>query len=301
MDHLQAIRVFVRVAQLGSFTKAAEQMQLPRPTVSNAIQYLETHLRVRLLQRTTRRVALTDEGAAYHARCIRVLADLDDAESLFADASAGPRGAVRVDLPERIALHTVIPALPGFFARYPDLRIVLSATDRMVDLIDDGIDCALRVGVLRDQSLVARRVGEFAQLHCAAPQYLERHGVPQTLDDLADHVAVGFFSNRTGRDLDWEFEEDGELRTVSMSSAVSVNSAHAYLGCCVAGLGLIQAPHASLEPLLASGQLVEVLQAWKAPPLPASIVFPQGRHLAPRVRIVIDWLAELLGAAYPQG
>ncbi|CAB3751962.1 LysR family transcriptional regulator [Paraburkholderia humisilvae] len=300
MDHLQAMRMFVRVAQLGSFTKAAEQMQSPRPTVSNAIQYLETHLRVRLLQRTTRRVALTAEGAAYHARCMQVLADIDDAESLFADASAGPRGAVRVDLPERIALHTVIPALPDFFARYPDIRIVLSVTDRMVDLIDDGIDCALRIGMPRDQSLVARRVGEFEQLHCASPRYLERHGVPRSLDELADHVAVGFFSNRTGRDLDWEFDEDGELRTLSMRSAVSVNSAHAYLGCCLAGLGLIQSPRASLEPLLASGELVEVLQTWKAPPLPASIVFPQGRHLAPRVRIVIDWIAELLGAAYAQ-
>jgi LysR family transcriptional regulator, regulator for bpeEF and oprC len=300
MDHLQAMRVFVRVAQLGSFTKAAEQMQLPRPTVSNAIQYLEAHLRVRLLQRTTRRVALTTEGAAYHARCVQALADIDDAESLFADVSAGPRGAVRVDMPERLALHTVIPALPDFFARYPDIRIVLSATDRVVDLIDDGIDCALRVGVPRDQSLVARRVGEFEQFHCASPAYLEKHGVPHSPDDLADHVAVGFFSNRTGRDLDWEFEEDGELRTLTMRSAVSVNSAHAYVGCCMAGLGLIQAPRASIEPLVASGQLVEVLQDWKAPPLPASIVFPQQRHLAPRVRIVIDWIAELLGAAYPQ-
>ncbi|GAB7524909.1 LysR family transcriptional regulator [Paraburkholderia sp. 2C] len=300
MDHLQAMRVFVRVAQLGSFTKAAEQMQLPRPTVSNAIQYLEAHLRVRLLQRTTRRVALTTEGAAYHARCVQALADIDDAESLFADVSAGPRGAVRVDMPERLALHTVIPALPDFFARYPDIRIVLSATDRVVDLIDDGIDCALRVGVPRDQSLVARRVGEFEQFHCASPAYLEKHGVPHSPDDLADHVAVGFFSNRTGRDLDWEFEEDGELRTLTMRSAVSMNSAHAYVACCIAGLGLIQAPRASIEPLVASGQLVEVLQDWKAPPLPASIVFPQQRHLAPRVRIVIDWIAELLGAAYPQ-
>jgi LysR family transcriptional regulator, regulator for bpeEF and oprC len=299
MDHLQAMRVFARVAQLGSFTKAAEQMQLPRPTVSNAIQYLEAHLRVRLLQRTTRRVALTAEGAAYHARCMQALAEIDDAESLFTDAAAGPRGAVRVDMPERLALHTVIPALPDFFARYPDIRIVLSATDRMVDLIDDGIDCAIRAGTLRDQSLVARRVGEFEQFHCASPAYLEKHGVPGSPDDLADHLAVGFFSNRTGRDLDWEFQEDGELRTVTMRSAVSVNSAHAYLGCCLAGLGLIQVPRASVDPLVASGQLVEVLQDWKAPPLPAWIVFPQQRHLAPRVRIVIDWLAQLLGAAYP--
>ncbi|GAB2889303.1 LysR family transcriptional regulator [Paraburkholderia jirisanensis] len=300
MDHLQAIRVFVRVAQLGSFTKAAEQMQLPRPSVSNAIQYLEEHLRVRLLQRTTRRVALTPEGAAYHARCVQVLADIDDAESLFADVAAGPRGAVRVDLPERLALYTVIPALPDFFARYPDIRIVLSATDRMIDLIEDGVDCAVRIGELTDQSLVARRVGLFEQVQCASPAYLERHGVPGSLDDLADHVAVGFFSNRTGRDLDWEFDEEGTPRTISMRSAVSVNSAHAYVGCCLAGLGLTQAPVATMEHLIEAGQLVQVLPDWKAPPVPVSIVFPQGRHLAPRVRIVIDWLAQLLGTTYPQ-
>jgi LysR family transcriptional regulator, regulator for bpeEF and oprC len=300
MDHLQAIRVFVRVAQLGSFTRAAEQMQLPRPSVSNAIQYLEDHLRARLLQRTTRRVALTPEGAAYHTRCVQLLADLDDAESLFADVASGPRGSVRVDLPERIALHTVIPALPDFFARYPDIRLLLSATDRMIDLIEDGVDCAVRIGELTDQSLVARRIGRFEQVQCASPAYLERYGVPRSLDELAGHVAVGFFSNRSGRDFDWEFDVDGVPRTVGLRSVVSVNSAHAYVGCCLAGLGLVQAPRASMEPLLASGQLVEVLPAWKARPLPVSVVFPQGRHLAPRVRIVIDWLAQLISTAYPE-
>jgi DNA-binding transcriptional LysR family regulator len=300
MDHLQAIRVFVRVAQLGSFTKAAEQMQLPRPSVSNAIQYLEDHLRVRLLQRTTRRVALTPEGAAYHARCVQVLADLDDAESLFADVASGPRGAVRIDLPERLALHTVIPALPDFLARYPDIRLVLSATDRMIDLIEDGVDCAVRIGELTDLSLVARRVGVFEQVQCASPAYLERHGTPRSLDELADHVAVGFFSTRTGRDLDWVFDVDGEPRAISLRSAVSVNSAHAYVGCCLAGLGLLQAPLATMEPLIAAGQLVEVLPGYKARSLPVSIVFPQGRHLAPRVRIAIDWLAQLIATAYPE-
>ncbi|PCE22045.1 LysR family transcriptional regulator [Paraburkholderia acidicola] len=295
MDHLQAMRVFARVAQLGSFSKAAEQLQLPRPTVSNAIQYLETHLRVRLLHRTTRRVALTPEGAAYHLRCVQVLADLDDAESLFADAAASPRGSVRVDLPERLALQTVIPALPDFFAQYPDIRVVLSATDRMIDLIADGVDCAVRVGELRDTTLVARRLGAFEQINCASRGYIERYGLPRTPDDLADHQAVGFFSSRTGRDLDWEYEEDGQARSLAMRSAISVNSAHAYLACCVAGLGLIQAPRAGMETLLQTGELVEVLPQWKAPPLPFSVVFPHGRHLAPRVRIFVDWVAKLLG------
>ncbi|WP_175909493.1 LysR family transcriptional regulator [Burkholderia sp. BCC1640] len=296
MDHLHAMRIFARVAHLGSFTKAAEQLQLPRPTVSNAVQYLEKHLRVRLLQRTTRRVALTAEGATYYERCTRLLADLDDAETLFDDAGAAPRGAIRVDLPERFALNKVIPALPDFHARYPDLRVVLSTTDRFVDLVADGIDCTVRVGVLSDTSLVARRVGEMAQINCASPAYLARYGTPRSPDDLPDHVAVGYFSSRTGRELDWEYADmdSGALQTVKMRSVVAVNSSQAYLACCIAGLGLIQAPRDGLAPLLEDGSLVEVLPEWHAAPLPVSVVFPNSRHLAPRVRIFVDWLAQTL-------
>ncbi|KWE80334.1 transcriptional regulator [Burkholderia territorii] len=300
MDHLHAMRIFVRVAHLGSFTKAAEQLQLPRPTVSNAVQYLEKHLGVRLLQRTTRRVALTAEGATYYERCTRLLADLDDAETLFDDAGAAPRGVIRVDLPERFALNRVIPALPDFHARYPDLRVVLSTTDRFVDLVADGIDCAVRVGALSDTSLVARRVGELAQINCASPAYLARYGMPRSPDDLPDHVAVGYFSSRTGRELDWEYADmdSGALQTVKMRSVVAVNSSQAYLACCIAGLGLIQAPRDGLAPLLEDGSLVEVLPEWHAAPLPVSVVFPSGRHLAPRVRIFVDWLAQTLDDAH---
>lgn len=300
MDHLQAMRTSARVAHLGSFTKAAEQLQLPRPTVSNAVQYLEKHLKIRLLQRTTRRVALTAEGATYYERCVRLLADLDDVETLFEDAGASPRGVIRVDLPERFALNQVIPALPDFHARYPDLRVVISTTDRFVDLVADGIDCAVRVGMLSDTSLVARRVGEMAQINCASPAYLARHGTPRSPDELPDHVAVGYFSSRTGRELDWEYADmdSGELHAVKMHSVVSVNSSQAYLACCLAGLGLIQAPHDGLAPLLADGSLVEVLPEWNAAPLPVSVVFPTGRHLAPRVRIFVDWLAETLGGMH---
>ncbi|RQZ20899.1 LysR family transcriptional regulator [Burkholderia sp. Bp9031] len=298
MDHLHAMRIFARVAHLGSFTKAAEQLQLPRPTVSNAVQYLEKHLGVRLLQRTTRRVALTTEGATYYERCTRLLADLDDAETLFdAAAAAAPRGVIRVDLPERFALNEVIPALQDFHARYPDLRVVLGTTDRFVDLVADGIDCAVRVGALSDTSLVARRIGELAQINCASPVYLARHGTPRSPDDLPDHVAVGYFSSRTGRELDWEYADmdSGALQTVKMRSIVAVNSSQAYLACCLAGLGLIQAPREGLAPLLEDGSLVEVLPEWHAQPLPVSVVFPNSRHLAPRVRIFVDWLAQTLG------
>ncbi|MBN3792165.1 LysR family transcriptional regulator [Burkholderia sp. Ac-20353] len=303
MDHLHAMRIFARVAHLGSFTKAAEQMQLPRPTVSNAVQYLEKHLKIRLLQRTTRRVALTAEGATYYERCMRLLADLDDAETLFEDASASPRGVIRVDLPERFALNEVIPALPAFHARYPDLRVVMSTTDRFVDLVADGIDCAVRVGALSDTSLVARRIGELAQVNCASPAYLARNGTPRSPDDLPEHVAVGYFSTRTGRELDWEYADmdTGEMHAVKMRSVVSVNSSQAYLACCLAGLGMIQAPRDGLGAPLANGALVEVLPEWNAAPLPVSVVFPHGRHLAPRVRIFVDWLAQTLSRPHRAG
>ncbi|MGZ2747309.1 LysR substrate-binding domain-containing protein [Burkholderia stagnalis] len=303
MDHLHAMRIFARVAHLGSFTKAAEQLQLPRPTVSNAVQYLEKHLKIRLLQRTTRRVALTAEGTAYYERCVRLLADLDDAETLFEDAGASPRGVIRVDLPERFALNEVIPALPAFHARYPDLRVVISTTDRFVDLVADGIDCAVRVGALSDTSLVARRIGELAQVNCASPAYLARHGTPRSPDDLPEHVAVGYFSSRTGRELDWEYADmdTGEMHAVKMRSIVSVNSSQAYLACCLAGLGMIQAPRDGLDAPLADGALVEVLSEWNAAPLPVSVVFPHGRHLAPRVRIFVDWLAQTIGRTRQPG
>ncbi|MBN3816660.1 LysR family transcriptional regulator [Paraburkholderia sp. Se-20369] len=303
MDHLHAMRIFARVAHLGSFTKAAEQLQLPRPTVSNAVQYLEKHLKIRLLQRTTRRVALTAEGTAYYERCVRLLADLDDAETLFEDAGASPRGVIRVDLPERFALHEVIPALPAFHARYPDLRVVISTTDSFVDLVADGIDCAVRVGALSDTSLVARRIGELAQVNCASPGYLAHHGTPRSPDDLPEHVAVGYFSNRTGREFDWEYADmdTGEMHAVKMRSIVSVNSSQAYLACCFAGLGMIQAPRYGLDAPLADGSLVEVLPEWNAAPLPVSVVFPHGRHLAPRVRIFVDWLADTLGRTRQPG
>ena len=228
---------------------------------------------------------------------MRLLADLDDAETLFEDAGTTPRGAIRVDLPERFALNQAIPALPGFHARYPDLRVVIGTTDRFVDLVADGIDCAVRVGAMSDTSLVARRIGELAQINCAAPAYLERHGTPRSPDELPDHVAVGYFSSRTGRELDWEYADMDSPAARGQDAQRRVGQQLAGVSRVLSGgLGLIQAPREGAGPLLADGLLVEVLPEWNAEPLPVSVVFPTGRHLAPRVRIFVDWLAETLGA-----
>ena len=249
---------------------------------------------MRLLQRTTRKVSLTVEGQLYVERCRALLNDLEDINALFLSSGRKPSGTIRVDLPERIARLSVIPALPDFFQRYPDIKIRVGANDRMADLVGEGIDCAVRAGVLRDSTLIARPLGAMEQVNVATPGYLTAHGTPQTLDDLREHWAVNYFSSQTGRDLPWEYVVDGEVRTLALRSRVSVGSSEAYLGACLAGIGLAQIPRPGIEPLLASGQLVEVLPQWRPAPLPVSIIYSHNRHLSPRVRVFVDWLAEIL-------
>ena len=292
MDRLQAMEVFVRVAELGSFSKTAEQMGLPAATVTNAIQSVEKRVGVRLLQRTTRKVTLTDDGAAYLERCQRLLAEFQDVENLFDREQ--PQGVVRVDLPERLAHKVVIPQLPAFFARYPDIRVKLNASDRFVDLVGEGVDCVVRVGILSDSTLIARNIGAMEQITYASKDYLDRHGRPRTLAELDKHMMINYFSSRTGRDLPWEYMQNGELKTLKLQGQVSVASSEAYMACCLAGLGIVQAPRFGVEDLLAQGVLEEVLPAFKPPPMPVSIVYSHNRHLSPRVRAFVDWLAEIL-------
>src|SRR5450830_178750 len=229
MDRLQAMEVFVRVAELGSFSKTAEQMGLPAATVTNAIQSVEKRVGVRLLQRTTRKVTLTDDGAAYLERCQRLLAEFQDVENLFDREQ--PQGIVRVDLPERLAHKVVIPQLPAFFARYPDIRLKLNASDRFVDLVGEGVDCVVRVGILSDSTLIARNIGSMEQITYASKTYLDRHGRPHTLAELDKHTMINYFSSRTGRDLPWEYMQNGELKTLKLQGQVSVASSEAYMAC----------------------------------------------------------------------
>ncbi|MQA23210.1 LysR family transcriptional regulator [Rugamonas rivuli] len=295
MDQFKAMQIFRAVADCKSFTQAAEQLDLPKPTVTNAVQAIEQQLGVRLLQRTTRKVSLTVEGAQYLERCTALLNDLENLNGLFAGDGRLLSGAVRVDLPERLAHLYVIPALPDFFQRHPQIQVRLGSNDRFVDLVGEGIDCAVRGGTLRDSTLVARRIDAMEQINVASPAYLARHGRPQTLDDLRQHTAVNFFSSQSGRDLDWEYvDADGIARTLPMRSQVSVSGTEAYLAACLAGLGLIQMPRRGLGTLLATGQLEEVLPAWRPAPLPLSIIYAHNRHLSPRVRVFVDWLASVL-------
>lgn len=293
MDRFHAMQVFTRIVELGSFTKAADQLGMPRATVTHTIKQLEARLGARLLQRTTRHVSPTPDGEAYYQRCLRLLADLEEAEAVFTETTLNPRGKLRVDLPGAMGRDMVIPALPDFFARYPHIELEIGMGDRFVDLVREGVDCVLRVGELRDSSLVARRLGELEQVTCASAAYIAQYGMPKTLEDLGDHLAVNFYSTSSGRHLDFEFLVEGELRLVPMKSRVAVSSADAYQGCCRAGLGLIQAPRYPLREALEKGELVEVLPAWRPLPLPVSVLYPQHSQLAPRVRVFADWLAEL--------
>lgn len=273
MDRFQAMQAFTRIVELGAFGKAADSLELPRASVTQAIQQLEAHLGVQLLQRTTRQVSLTLDGQAYYERCVRLLADLP-----------GALGRMRV-----------IPFLPEFCERYPELELQLSSNDRLVDLLREGADCVLRVGELHDSSLVGRHLADLPQVTCASAAYLERHGHPRQLAELGGHLAVNYQSPSSGRTFDFEFSVDGRLRTLPMRSRVSVNNADAYVAACRAGLGLIQAPQYHVAAGLADGSLRQVLGEWLPPSLPLHAVYPSQRQLSPRVRVFVDWLVELFG------
>lgn len=297
MDAIRSMRLFARVAELGSFRRAAEQLDVPVATASNAVQALEKQLGVRLLQRTTRKVSLTAEGTIYYERCTKVLGELDDLDATFAGVGAKPSGVVRVDLPERLARLSVIPHLPEFFERFPDVQLRLSASDRLVDLVGESVDCVVRVGPLPDSTLVAKRLGSMKQVNAASREYLGKMGRPRRIADLEAHYAVNYSSTRTGRDLPWEYTERGEAKTIRMRSRISVSSSEAYLACCIAGLGLIQGPRYGMENAFAERVLEEVLPAHRPPDLPVHIVYPHARRLSPRVRALIDWLSASLKIA----
>ncbi|CAB3778667.1 HTH-type transcriptional regulator PgrR [Paraburkholderia ultramafica] len=293
MDRLQAMQVFTRVVDTNSFTRAAETLDLPRASVTTIIQNLEAFLGTRLMHRTTRRLSLTPDGAAYYERCVRILADVEETEASFQSGNKKPHGKLRIDMPGSIGRLLVIPSLCEFHTRYPDIDLQLGLTDRPVDLLQEGVDCVVRVGALQDSSLVARRIGLFEGVTCAAPDYIARAGMPASLEDLDNHKAVNYFSSRTGRTIDWAFMLDGKEVEVKMKSIVSVNDADAYVTCGLEGFGLIQPALFMVLPHLRSGQLVEVLPELKPLPMPISAVYPHSRHLSPKVRVFVDWIAEL--------
>lgn len=294
MDRIDLFRIFARVVECSSFTRAADTLRLPRSSVSAAVQELEARLGTRLLNRTTRTISVTHDGTAFYERCVRVLADVEEVESLFRASHALPSGKLRVDVPGRVGRLIIAPALPDFLDLYPDIHVELGVTDRAVDLIGDNIDCALRVGPLRDSGLIARSICELQLINVASPGYIRRHGEPRAPDALADHWAVGYASPSTGRVEDWEWLDKGALHTLSMRSRVTVNSAEAYIACCLAGLGLIQIPAYDVKRHIEAGELVEVMNGYRAEAMPVALLYPHRQHLSRRVKVFADWLEALL-------
>ncbi|WP_363506162.1 LysR family transcriptional regulator [Burkholderia sp. LMU1-1-1.1] len=293
MNKLQAMEVFVNVVDSGGFTRAAEIMQLPKATVSTLIQSLEASLAVKLLHRTTRHVSVTADGAAYYERCLRILSDVRDAEESLSRTRLSPSGRLRVDVPTGLAGSVLVPALPDFFTRYPDIQMEMGCSDRAVDLVEEGVDCAVRAGQLVDSSLIARRVGILHFVTCAAPSYLARYGRPSHPDELTRHLCVNYFSSKTGKIIDWDFSRGAERVQVALPGHIALNDTTAYTAAGLAGLGIVQMPNFLLEPLVADGSFEQVLPEWSSDSIPVHVVYPQNRHLSAKVRVFVEWVAEL--------
>jgi DNA-binding transcriptional LysR family regulator len=295
---LTALRVFLQVAELAHFSRAAEELGLPKGRVSQIVRDLEAQLGSRLFQRTTRRVSLTSDGELLAERARSLLADASEIEALFQqDQQLG--GRLRVDLPVRLALDVVLPALPAFLAAHPAVQVELSCTDRRVDLVEEGFDCVLRVGAVHDPMLVAKPVGQLRMMNLASPGYLAARGTPATPDDLMTqgHELVHYsqtWADRRPR-FDW-VDADGRPHSLALPARVSVNHTDAYEVAALAGMGIVQAPRVGMRAALAEGRLVRVLPGFDAAPLPVQLVMSQRRHTPRRVRVFMDWLTALLGA-----
>ncbi|MGI9026703.1 MAG: LysR family transcriptional regulator [Burkholderiaceae bacterium] len=293
MNKLQAMEVFVHVVDTGGFTRAAERLGIPKATVTTAIRNLETALKVRLLNRTTRRAAVTADGAAYYERCVAILDQVRDAEESVSTNQTSASGRLRVDVATSAARWTLIPALADFQARYPDIRLELGCSDRPVNLIGDGVDCALRAGEILDQNLIARRISTMHFITCATPAYLASHGRPEHPRDLEKHRCINYFSTVTGRISQWDFDRGGERLQLTLDGPLAVNDSSIYFDACLAGLGIAQLPTSLIREHIESGRLEIVLGAWLSEPLPIHIVYPPNRNLSNKVRVFVEWIADL--------
>jgi len=298
MDQIAAMRAFVRVVEAGNFSRAADLVNMPKPTLTKLVQQLETHLRTKLLNRTTRRVGVTPDGAAYYERAVALLGDLDELDGSLASSQASPSGRLRVDVGTSLALHILIPALPDFHARYPDIQLDLGVSDRPADLIAENIDCAIRGGDLIDPTLIARRIGEIGLIPCATPSYLQKYGEPQHPTDLATgHMAVCYFSPRTGRRYPFNVTRGEEELDIEIPSALAVNDSTAYVAACLTGIGVGHLPDFMAEEHLASGALRRILPDWTGETIVMHVVYAPNRHLSSRLRVFVDWVAELFASS----
>lgn len=289
------MQVFVRVVETGGITRAADSLQMPKATATTLIQQLEAALGVKLLNRTTRSVSVTTDGAAYYPRCVAILAEVRETEESLAQGNASPKGRLRVEVPTLIARLVIVPALPAFFAQYPDIELELGCSERRADLIEEGIDCAVWSGELQDSSLIARRVGQLYFGTCAAPAYIAKQGEPHHPEDLPLHRCINHFSPRTGKVFDWVFAKNDQRIQTSLRGHVALDDENSYVAAAEAGLGIAQIPAFVLKEAMERGSLELLLGDWFPEPAPLNVVYPQNRHLSSKTRVFVDWVAELFG------
>ncbi len=301
MDRFDAMLAFARVVEAGSFTKAADTLHMSKTTVTQLIQQLEARLRVKLLNRTTRKLNLTADGAVYYERVVRLLGELDDAETSLSSAATAPRGRLRVDVPSPLATTLLIPALPEFYARYPDIQIDMGVSDRMVDLIGEKVDCVVRGGELLDQSLMARKVGDLQLGLYAAPDYLRRMGTPAHPRDLEEsaHRVVGYLWARTGKTLPYTLHKADDTVHLRGRYALAVDDGNAYLAAGIAGLGMLWLPAYMATAPVAAGQLVALFEDWQMEPMPLYLAYPPNRHVSLKLRVFIAWVVEVMARYAP--
>jgi DNA-binding transcriptional LysR family regulator len=292
MDKIEAFKVFTRVAELSSFTKAAESLGMPKASISTYVQQLESAMGARLLQRTTRRVEMTQDGMIFYERCKDILSDLEEAESLFQGDSRQVAGRVRIDMPSGFAKNLIVPRLSEFLDQHPKVEVELSSTDRKVDLIREGFDCVIRVGTLTDSGLIAKSLGKLTLVNCAGPQYLKQRGIPKQLEDLKKHQLVHYVPTLGARPDGFEYFDGEKFRNVKMAGRVTVNNSDAYLSACLAGYGIIQVPLVAAKDHFQEKELIEVLPKYRAEPMPVSLIFPHRRNLARRVQVLLTWVEE---------
>lgn len=290
MDRFHSMQIFVRVAELTSFTKAGESLGIPKASVSTYIQQLESQIGTRLFHRTTRSVQLTQDGMAYYEKCKDLLVEVEEADLMFQDNNKGLSGRIRIDLPVALSKKAIIPNLSKFIELHPNIELEISSTDRRVDLIQEGFDCVVRVGSMNDSGLIARHVADMKIVNCVSPGYVKKYGVPKKLEDLSEHLLVHYTLTLGAKPFGFEYFENDKYKTLKMKGIITVNSTEAYQSACLSGFGIIQAPEVGVREYLKSGALIEVLPKIKSEPMPVSIIYPNRRNLSRRVKVFMDWL-----------
>jgi LysR family transcriptional regulator for bpeEF and oprC len=293
MEDFSAIASFVRVVEAKSFRAAAAQLGMTPSGVSRAVSRLEEQIGVRLLFRSTRALNLTDDGESFYHRCKDLLADLDEAVDALGYARTKPRGKLRVAMNVSVGRAGLIPNLADFEARYPDIRLELSMSERNIGLIEEGIDCAIRMGELEDSNLVARKLGYFSNVLCASPGYLARHGTPTCLDDLKRHQCINYLYPTNGRAYQWQFDSPDGPVALDVDAHLLINDGESVIQAAIAGLGIIQVPHWLAAGPIGHGKLQVIMEDTISTGSPVWIVYPQKKHLSARVHAFIDWVQEL--------